>query len=64
MMAGALEQALQIAVGYVLERKQFGQPLAKFQAIQHQLAVMATEVAASTRSSRSNANDRRCTKRP
>ena len=50
MMAGALEQALQIAVGYVLERKQFGQPLAKFQAIQHQLAVMATEVAASTRS--------------
>ena len=49
-MAGALEQALQIAVGYVLERKQFGQPLAKFQAIQHQLAVMATEVAASVRS--------------
>ena len=34
----------------MLERKQFGQPLAKFQAIQHQLAVMATEVAASTRS--------------
>ena len=50
LMAGALEQSLEIAVGYVLERKQFGQPLAKFQAIQHQLAVMATHVAASTRS--------------
>jgi acyl-CoA dehydrogenase len=49
MMAGALEAALEATVGYALERKQFGKPIAKFQAIQQQLAVFSTHVAASTR---------------
>ena len=49
MMAGALEEALAATVGYSLERKQFGKAIAKFQAIQQQLAVFATQVAASTR---------------
>ena len=49
MMAGALEEALAATVGYALERKQFGKAIAKFQAIQQQLAIFATHVAASTR---------------
>ena len=49
MMAGALEEALAATVGYSLERKQFGKAIAKFQAIQQQLAIFATHVAASTR---------------
>lgn len=39
---GALEETLR----YVKERTQFGQPIGKFQVIQHQLADMATEVQA------------------
>lgn len=46
MMAGALERALDTAVTYAGERKQFGRPIAKFQAVQQQLAVMAGQVAA------------------
>ena len=46
MMAGALERALDTAVTYALERKQFGRPIAKFQAVQQQLAVLAGQVAA------------------
>jgi acyl-CoA dehydrogenase len=46
MMAGAMERALETAVTYAGERKQFGRPIAKFQAIQQQLAVMAGQVAA------------------
>ncbi len=49
MMAGALEEMLQLTVGYALERRQFGKAIAKFQAIQQQLAVFAGEVATSTR---------------
>jgi hypothetical protein len=36
--AGLLAAALQSAVGYVSDRKQFGRPLATFQAIRHRLA--------------------------
>jgi alkylation response protein AidB-like acyl-CoA dehydrogenase len=36
--------ALELALGYAKERRQFGQPLAKFQAIQHKLADMATQI--------------------
>jgi acyl-CoA dehydrogenase len=45
-MAGALESLLEQSVRYVTERKQFGRPLAAFQAIQHNLAILAGHVAA------------------
>ncbi len=53
MMAGAMESVLELSVGWALEREQFGRPIARFQAIQQQLAVMASEVAASVRASSS-----------
>jgi hypothetical protein len=45
-ISAALESALDLSLQYVQDRKQFGQPLAKFQAIQHSLALAAEEVAA------------------
>jgi len=45
-IAGALEGALALSVSYAQERQQFGKPLASFQAIQQQLAVLAEETAA------------------
>jgi len=45
-MAGALDAALVMAVDYVNERKQFGKPLGKFQAVQQVLALFAGEAAA------------------
>jgi acyl-CoA dehydrogenase len=42
----ALQAALDLSLQYVQDRKQFGQPLAKFQVIQHGLALAAEEVAA------------------
>jgi acyl-CoA dehydrogenase len=45
-MAGALEGALALSVKYVTERKQFGRPIGSFQAIQHNLAVLAAQTAA------------------
>ncbi|MBS03317.1 MAG: acyl-CoA dehydrogenase [Gammaproteobacteria bacterium] len=49
MMAGALEFMLESGVAFAEGRTQFGRPIAKFQAIQHQLAVMAGDVAAARR---------------
>ncbi|HEV8143174.1 MAG TPA: acyl-CoA dehydrogenase family protein [Methylomirabilota bacterium] len=46
-MAGALDSILDQGVRYATERKQFGRPIANFQAIQHYLAVVAGHVAAS-----------------
>jgi len=46
MMAGALERILAMSIGYATEREQFGRPISRFQAVQHDLAVMAGEVAA------------------
>jgi acyl-CoA dehydrogenase len=46
LMAGALERALDTAVTYAGERRQFGRQIGKFQAVQQQLAVMAGQVAA------------------
>lgn len=45
-MSGALSSLLEQTVQYAGERKQFGKPIGKFQAIQQQLAVLSTHVAA------------------
>ena len=44
-MAGALESLLEQSVRYATERKQFGRPSGNFQAIQHNLALLAGHVA-------------------
>jgi acyl-CoA dehydrogenase len=46
MMSGALEKAMDLAVGYAQERVQFGRPISKFQAVQQNLAVLAGQTAA------------------
>ncbi|HHF2871011.1 TPA: acyl-CoA dehydrogenase family protein [Vibrio diabolicus] len=43
---GTAQQALNQAARYIQERKQFGKPLAQFQALQFKLADMATELVA------------------
>src|SRR5207302_8704401 len=45
-MAGALEHILDQSVQWSLDRVQFGRQIAKFQAVQHNLAALAGEVAA------------------
>lgn len=45
-MTGVARGALEHAIRYAQERKQFGKPIAEFQAIQFQLARLATEVEA------------------
>ena len=49
--AGALQRVLELGIGYAIEREQFGRPIARFQAIQHMLAMVAAEVAAAGRAS-------------
>jgi len=46
LLAGALARVLEISVAFANDRVQFGKSIGKFQAIQHQLAVMAEHVAA------------------
>lgn len=55
LMAGTLERALELAVGYAQERVQFGRRIGEFQAIQQQLARFAAEVAAAVASALSAA---------
>jgi short-chain 2-methylacyl-CoA dehydrogenase len=43
-MVGLAQGALDHAVKYVKDRKQFGKPIAEFQAVQHQIARAATEL--------------------
>ena len=45
-LRGAMEQVLAMSLRYASEREQFGRPLARFQAIQHHLAEIAGEAAA------------------
>lgn len=47
-MAGALERILDQSVTYAMDRVQFGRPIAKFQAVQQNLAALAGEVAAAS----------------
>ncbi|KPH01484.1 acyl-CoA dehydrogenase [Pseudomonas sp. RIT-PI-q] len=46
-IAGAMERALDTTLEYCNDRVQFGKAIGKFQAVQHQLSVMAEQVAAS-----------------
>ncbi|HET7594957.1 MAG TPA: acyl-CoA dehydrogenase family protein [Stellaceae bacterium] len=46
LIAGALDEVLDLTVQYANDRVQFGRPIAKFQAIQQQLSVLAENVAA------------------
>jgi alkylation response protein AidB-like acyl-CoA dehydrogenase len=43
---GVAERAFDDALAYVKERKQFGRPIGSFQALQHRLADLATELEA------------------
>ena len=45
-MAGALQAVLEMTVNYAQERIAFGRPIGKFQAVQHNLARLAGEMAA------------------
>jgi isovaleryl-CoA dehydrogenase len=45
-MLGTARRAFEDALGYVKERRQFGRPIGSFQALQHRLADMATEIEA------------------
>lgn len=45
-MAGAIDALQAMTVDYASTRRQFGREISKFQAIQHQIAVMAEEVMA------------------
>lgn len=45
-MAGALSAVLHLSVQHANDRRQFGRPIGKFQAIQHSLALLANETAA------------------
>jgi butyryl-CoA dehydrogenase/short/branched chain acyl-CoA dehydrogenase len=45
-MVGLSEGALECAINYAKERRQFGQPIAKFQGVQFQIAQAATELEA------------------
>ncbi|HEX6089406.1 MAG TPA: acyl-CoA dehydrogenase [Gemmatimonadales bacterium] len=45
-MIGVAQGALEAAIAYIRERKQFGKPIADFQGVQFQIAQMATDIEA------------------
>jgi hypothetical protein len=46
LMGGAMARARDLAIEYARDRHQFGQPLNRFQAVQHELAQLAMEATA------------------
>lgn len=48
LIAGALGRVFEMTLAHCNVREQFGRPLGRFQAVQHQLAVMAEQVAAAS----------------
>lgn len=49
MISGAMQSILDMACAYARDRTQFGRPIAAFQAVQQQLAVLAGDAAAAIR---------------
>lgn len=46
LLAGAMKRSFDLSMAFANDRVQFGKPIGKFQAIQHQLSVMAEHVVA------------------
>lgn len=44
LMAGAMQRVFDMTLSYANDRTQFGKPIGKFQAVQHQLSVLAEHV--------------------
>lgn len=55
-MAGALETLLELTVRYARERIQFGRPIGKYQAVQQQIAALASHAAAAVAVARAAAD--------
>lgn len=51
LMTGAMKRSFQLTMAYANDRVQFGKSIGKFQVVQHQLAVMAEQVAAASMAS-------------
>jgi alkylation response protein AidB-like acyl-CoA dehydrogenase len=52
MMAGAMERLLEMTLAYANDRKQFGKPIGKFQALQQQISLFAERTFATRMASR------------